>query len=157
MAAEGGGYGPVTFTVDLGAKPRPALSTPETQVGTDLRAVVADRAARPLVEAQFTGRDAGLLGDERHRLVWQLTTSTREPAPAVHRTSATGRTPTLSSPARPRSVPARQRATSNAQPAHQVPSTGPPPVIIQQHHHQRTCISKPANRHPTSPVATLEG
>jgi hypothetical protein len=68
--------------------------------------------------------------------------------PAVHRTSATARTPTASSPACPRSVPARQRATSNAQPAHQVPSTGPRPIIIPQHHHQRTGVSKPANRAP---------
>jgi hypothetical protein len=66
--------------------------------------------------------------------------------PAVHRTSATARTPTASSPACPRSVPARQRATSNAQPAHQVPSIGPRPIIIPQHHRQRAGVSKPANR-----------
>lgn len=61
----------------LGVRDR---ALPEPQVPADLRAVVLDRAAGPLVEAQLLGRDLDLASDELDRLGGQLAAAPREPA-----------------------------------------------------------------------------
>ena len=48
---------------------------PEPEVAADLRPVVLERVPGPLIETKVGGGDAGLPGDELHRVVGQL----REP------------------------------------------------------------------------------
>ena len=78
--------GPPFGLADAGGQPLGELAgvlggaLPEPQVAADLRPVVFDRAARPLVESEIGGRHADLAGDERDRVVIQLGPAAREPA-----------------------------------------------------------------------------
>ena len=55
---------------------------PEPEVAADLRPVVLGRVPGPLIETKVGGGDAGLPGDELHRVVGQLRPPAREPAGA---------------------------------------------------------------------------
>jgi hypothetical protein len=53
---------------------------PEPEVAADLRPVVLGRVPGPLIETKVGGADAGLPGDELHRVAGQLRPPAREPA-----------------------------------------------------------------------------
>ena len=98
---------------------------PEPEVAADLRPVVLGRVPGPLIETKVGGGDAGLPGDELHRVAGQLRPPRAGTGRRLRRTSAAARTPAGSARASRRPAPAHRRAASSAGPARPGPSAPP--------------------------------